>query len=145
MLILIWVALFAILVGVELATFQLVSIWFAAGAIAAFLAALFGGAIELQLILFLAVSLLCLLLVRPLARRSMKKGQVRTNAESLIGDTAVIISEISEESSFGRVMIRGQEWTAAAENPGEHFSPGDKVTVSAISGVKLMVKRRVSS
>ena len=141
--IMVWVAAFIILVVLEISTFQLVTIWFAAGSIAAFIAALFKAPIEVQLILFLCVSFLCLLLVRPFASRMMKKDTVKTNADSLVGETAVITADITGENSLGKASIRGQEWTAAAEDPAEHFKAGEKVTVSAIRGVKLIVKRRV--
>ena len=138
-----WVAAFVILVVLEVLTFQLVTVWFAAGSIVAFIAALFKASIEVQLILFLCVSFVCLLLVRPMARRLMKKDKVKTNADSLVGETAVITADITGDNSLGKAMIRGQEWTAAAEDAAEHFTAGDKVTVSAIRGVKLIVKRRV--
>ena len=52
----IWGILFVLAVVAEIVSFQLVSIWFAAGALAAFLAACFGGSVMLQIILFLAAA-----------------------------------------------------------------------------------------
>ena len=64
----IWLVLLLLFAASEAVTVGLTSIWFAAGALIALIAALLGGAMWIQLTLFLAVSLLCLLAVRPLAK-----------------------------------------------------------------------------
>lgn len=66
---LIWLALLLLFCAAEAATVGLTSIWFAAGALAALIAALAGGPVWLQVTLFIVISLLCLIAVRPLARR----------------------------------------------------------------------------
>ena len=65
----VWLILFIVLTAIEMATFQLVTIWFAVGAVAAFITSLFSTSLEIQLIVFLAVSMLLLILVRPIAGR----------------------------------------------------------------------------
>lgn len=62
----VWLIVFIVLTAIEMATFQLVTIWFAVGAVAAFITSLFSTSLEIQLIVFLAVSMLLLILVRPL-------------------------------------------------------------------------------
>ena len=63
----IWLVLLLLFAGAEALTVGLTSVWFAAGALFALIAALLGGALWIQITLFLAVSVLCLLAVRPLA------------------------------------------------------------------------------
>ncbi|HQH63959.1 MAG TPA: NfeD family protein, partial [Clostridiales bacterium] len=65
----VWIALFVVLVIIEAATVQLVTIWFAAGALAAFIAALLDVQFWLQLLIFVAVSVLALALTRPLVKK----------------------------------------------------------------------------
>lgn len=136
-----WLAAFVVLTAIELATFQFVTIWFAAGALAAFAAAMLEAGSETQLITFLVVSVVLLVLIRPMAAKHIRKSRVRTNADSLIGQEAVITAEIHSPSTFGKAVIRGQEWTAAAEEGQEPISVGERVLIKDIQGVKLIVKK----
>ena len=83
-----WLIAFVILVGIEVATMALTTIWFAGGALVAFLLSLFGLSVEVQLIAFVAVSFLLLFFTRPFAARFIISGTVKTNAEELIGREA---------------------------------------------------------
>lgn len=111
----VWLIVFIVLTAIEMATFQLVTIWFAVGAVAAFITSLFSTSLEIQLIVFLAVSMLLLILVRPIAGRFLRTKTVKTNVDSLIGDYATVTARIHNQEGFGKAVIRGQEWTAAAE------------------------------
>ena len=64
----VWLAAAVILGIAEAATTLLTCIWFALGAVAAMIVALFGGALWLQILVFAAVSLVTLLALRPLAK-----------------------------------------------------------------------------
>ena len=68
---------------VEIITLGLTTIWFAGGALAAFLAALAGGPLWLQIILFFAVSILLLYFYQPIAIKYMNKNVSKTNVDSL--------------------------------------------------------------
>lgn len=137
----IWLILLVIFILVEIATVGLLTIWFAGGALAAFFISLadFGSAV--QVIVFLIVSLALVLLIRPLAQRKFNSGHIRTNAQTLIGEEAVVLEPIDNLQSKGRVMIRGQEWSARSVDDKEKFNKDDVVQVMSISGVKLMVRR----
>ena len=137
----IWLILLVIFILVEIATVGLLTIWFAGGALAAFFISLadFGSAV--QVIVFLIVSLALVLLIRPLAQRKFNSGHIRTNAQTLIGEEAVVLEPIDNLQSKGRVMIRGQEWSARSVDDKEKFDKDDVVQVMSISGVKLMVRR----
>lgn len=134
-----WLAAFVILVGIELATMALTTIWFAGGAFAAFLMSLIGVKIEIQLAAFLIVSFLLLFLTRPFAAGYINKNTVKTNVEGLIGKTAHVTQTIQNELEEGTALLDGKEWTARSLNPDEVIPKGSLVRVEEIQGVKLMV------
>ena len=137
----VWLIVFIVLTAIEMATFQLVTIWFAVGAVAAFITSLFSTSLEIQLIVFLAVSMLLLILVRPIAGRFLQTKTVKTNVDSLIGDYATVTARIHNQEGFGKAVICGQEWTAAAEKDDEIIEAGSRVVVTGIRGVKLIVAK----
>ena len=139
----IWLIAVALLLLVEFATAALTTIWFAGGALLALICAFLGGPVWLQIALFVAGSVVLLLLTRPLAMKYINKGAVRTNADSLIGKEAVVTEKIDNLRSTGAVQVNGQVWTARSVNP-EHLIEKDEVVmVRAIEGVKLIVGKRI--
>lgn len=136
----IWLALLLLFAGAEAATVGLTSIWFAAGALCALIAALLGGVLWVQITLFLAVSLLCLLAVRPLARRHLNSKVEPTNADRVIGEQAQVTEDIDNIQGRGTVVIRGVVWTARSED-GSPVPAGSLVRVLRIEGVKVFVER----
>ena len=137
----IWLILLVIFILVEIATVGLLTIWFAGGALAAFFVSLFQLGTAVQVIVFLIVSFVLVLLIRPLAQKKFNSGHIRTNAQTLIGEDAVVLEPIDNLQSKGRVMIRGQEWSARSVDDKEKFEKDEVVQVMSISGVKLMVRR----
>ena len=137
----IWLILLVIFILVEIATVGLLTIWFAGGALAAFFVSLSQLGAAVQVIVFLIVSLVLVLLIRPLAQKKFNSGHIRTNAQTLIGEEAVVLEPIDNLQSKGRVMIRGQEWSARSVDDKEKFEKDEVVQVMSISGVKLMVRR----
>ncbi len=137
----IWLILLVIFILVEIATVGLLTIWFAGGALAAFFVSLSQLGTAVQVIVFLIVSFVLVLLIRPLAQKKFNSGHIRTNAQTLIGEDAVVLEPIDNLQSKGRVMIRGQEWSARSVDDKEKFEKDEVVQVMSISGVKLMVRR----
>ena len=135
---LLWGGLFVLTVLVEFATQQLVSIWFAAGSLAAFLAVCFGASLPVQGILFLAVSVGILAAVRPLMKRANAK-TVPTNLDRVIGCTARVTEEIDNEAGTGAVYVEGKTWTARSSD-GTVLPIGTRVIAERMEGVKLYVK-----
>ena len=138
-LIIFWLVLFVVLLVIEIATMGLTTIWFAGGALIASIAAMLGAPLPVQIVLFILVSVVLLIFTRPIATKYFNKGRTRTNAEGLIGQEAVVITEIDNLNGKGRVSVRGQEWTARTEDDSEVIATGEMVTIKAISGVKLIV------
>lgn len=137
----VWLILLAAFLVIEAVTLGLTTIWFAGGALAAFLISLTGIGVSVQVVIFLAVSLLLLILIRPLTQQRFNGARVRTNAQSLIGETAVVTEPIDNLKAEGRVTVRGQEWSARNVREDEPLERDTRVRVTQISGVKLLVER----
>ncbi len=134
-----WLIAFVILVGIEVATMALTTIWFAGGAFVAFLLSLFGVSVEIQLGAFIVMSFLLLFLTRPFASKYINTNTVKTNAEGLVGREARVTAEINNELGAGAAVINGQEWTARAKDDGTVYAVGTMVRICDIQGVKLIV------
>lgn len=135
-----WLIILVIMVIAEFATMGLATIWFAGGALIAFIAALLGAPLPAQVILFFVVSFVLLFFTRPLAKKQFNTKRERTNAESLLEEKAVVLESIDNLAATGLVQVRGQEWTARAKANGKTFEKGAVVKVVAIEGVKLLVE-----
>lgn len=136
----IWIGLIVIFVIVEAATVQLVTVWFAVGGIAGLIAYTFGLKIWMQILIFAVVSAVALAVTRPFVKRFTKGRKQPTNADRYIGQEATVTEPISNELSKGAVRIGGLEWTARTVDNSE-VDKGERVTVEAIEGAKLLVKR----
>lgn len=138
----IWLIVFVACIVIEIITMGLTTIWFAGGSLAAAIVSAIGAPLWLQLVLFFGVSLLLLYLTRPVAVKYFNKDRVKTNAESLVGQQAIVISEIDNLQGIGQVTVNGQEWSARNVRGDEKLSVGSVVFIRAISGVKLMVEEK---
>lgn len=136
-----WLAVLIVMVVIEVITLGLTTIWFAGGALAAFLVSLTGAGLVVQIVLFFVVSFVLLLGTRPFAVKYFNRDRTRTNVESLIGRNAVVLEDIDNLQAAGRVQVNGQEWSARSAD-GLAIAKGETVQIEAIQGVKLMVKRR---
>lgn len=135
-----WLLLAAIFIVVELATLGLTTIWFAGGAFVAAIAGACGASLPIQVILFMVVSIVLLVLTRPIAVKHFDSKIQKTNSEALIGQTAVVTQEIDNVNATGQAKVNGMDWTARAKNENEVIPAGTNVTIVEISGVKLIVE-----
>ena len=136
----IWLGITIVAAIVEAAVPSLVSIWFVPGGIAALLASLLGGPLWLQIVLFLAVSCAALILTRPLAKRFQNQKKEKTNADMVLGRTAVVTEEINNVLGAGRASVMGNSWSARSTETDGVIPRGTAVTVERIEGVKLIVR-----
>lgn len=139
---LVWLILLFVLVVIEIITMGLTTIWFAGGALVATLLSLIKVPISIQIVAFLLVSFLLLIFTRPVAMRYFNKERIRTNTESLVGQQAIVVSEIDNIQQIGRVTIQGKEWSARTKAAGKTVPVGAVVVVCAIDGVKLIVEEK---
>lgn len=137
----VWVVIMVVFLVVEAATAGLTCIWFAIGALAALIAALFGAPIWLQLVWFFVVSVVTLYFTRPLVLKYVNSRSQPTNADMVIGKEALVTEAIDNVESTGAVAVGGKVWTARSEN-GEPIEVGSIVTVLRIEGVKLIVSAK---
>lgn len=134
----IWGSLFVLTVIAEIASQQLISIWFAAGSLVALLAALCGAPIWLQALLFVAASALLLILTRPLVRKFTNFSSRDTNLRLDLGKFGTVVQTIDAEKGTGRVRVDDIDWIAVSQ-PNLVIPKGTTVQVQAIDGTKLFV------
>ena len=135
----IWLVLLLIFAAAEAATVGLTSVWFAVGSLGALICALAGGNIWLQIGIFIVLSLVCLVALRPLAKAYLNNRVEATNADRVIGQEARVTQDIDNIRGVGAVTIGGIPWTARSEHD-TLIPAGSTVRVLRIEGVKVMVE-----
>ncbi len=133
----IWFIVFTVLLIIELATVNLVTIWFAIGAVASIITTFFTSSVWIQMIVFVIVSLLALLATKPLMKRFKHFDVVPTNSDRVIGKVGEVTKSI-EKNQYGEVKVYGNTWTATSDKP---IREGTRVKVLSIDGVKLVVEK----
>ena len=134
----VWFVLLILFVWLEASTVAMVSAWFALGSLAAMIASICGGELWLQVVLFLVVSAVFLLALRPLAKKYFTPKLQKTNIDSVIDAQGLVLEEIDNLSAKGRVKIGGIEWSARSTE--EDVIPENTlVKVDRIEGVKVYV------
>ena len=111
----IWIGLIVIFLIVEGLTAGLVTIWFAVGALAALIAAMFHAPLWLQLVWFFAVSIAAFAVTRPLVKKYINSRTQPTNADMLIGQECLVTEDIDNLAGRGAVSVGGKVWTARAQ------------------------------
>lgn len=137
-----WLLLFVVLLLIEILTLGLTTIWFAGGALVAYIAALAGANVLIQIVLFFIVSIVLLFFTRPLATKYLNKNRLKTNVDSLIGKTGLVKEPINNMNATGVVVVNGLEWTARTSDDAITIEEGKVVEVLEIQGVKAIVKEK---
>jgi membrane protein implicated in regulation of membrane protease activity len=135
-----WLALMAVLLIIEIISLGLTTIWFAVGALFAFLASLIGLHPGIQIAIFVVVSIVLLIVTRPIAVKYLNSRTTKTNAEAIVGKKVRVTKAINNLKGEGQVVVNGLEWTARSSDDTVTFKPDEMVTVVGIEGVKLIVK-----
>lgn len=137
----IWFILLVVFVILEAATIALVSVWFCIGSVVAWLISLAGASLSAQIIIFLVVSLICLIFLRPLVSKYVKKDEEsKTNIDALIGQKAIVTEKIDNLRGSGELKINGQLWSAKNLKD-EIIEKGNIVIIRKVQGAKLFVER----
>lgn len=133
-----WLLAFFLLLLVEVATVNLVSIWFAIGAVAAFISCFFTDNVFIQLLVFVVVSIVALICMLPVIKKFKKnKKVIPTNVDRVIGKSGIVTKKITADY-YGEVKVLESIWTARSD---EVIEVGEKVKVEKIDGVKLIVTK----
>ena len=122
-------------VVLEAMTWNLVSIWFAVGSAAALLSCLLVQSFRVQAAVFIAVSALCLLAFKPLAKK-LRKAPTATNGDRNLGREATVLTPVTAEAT-GRVRLDGVDWNARCVTPGDTLAPGESCRVTEIHSTLL--------
>ena len=122
----------------EAMTLNLVSIWFAVGSAAALLSCLVTGSFRVQAVVFIAVSTLCLLALKPLCSR-LRKPPTATNGDRALGREAVVLTSVSAEAT-GRGRRAGVDGHGRGGTPGDTLAPGQSCRVAEIHSTLLIVE-----
>ena len=132
-----WFIAFVILLVIELVTVNLVTIWFAIGAVAAIITTIFTDSVLIQSIVFVVVSVIALLITKPLIKKFKRFEVEPTNSDRVIGKIGEVTQKIGK-NKYGEVKVYGNTWTASSK---QVINVGERVKVLAIDGVKLVVEK----
>ena len=133
-----WLIAMVIFIAAEAMTVSLVSIWFAVGALGAIIVALTGGGLTFQVTVFLVLAVALLLSLRGIVRKHFNPRISKTNVDSVIGATGVVVTPVNNIAALGQVQIGGVEWSARSSD-NSHIPAGTLVKVEKIEGVKGFV------
>ena len=138
-----WLVVMILFLILEMITISLVSIWFVGGSLAAFLVSFAVTNIWIEAGVFLGVSLVLLLLIRPMARKLgvKQKDQIRSGAQALVGKRALVTETRDNLHATGAVQVNGQFWSAKAVDDDEIIRKDTVVMISEVDGVRLAVKK----
>ena len=131
-----WFILFIIFIIIEVLTINLVTIWFAIGALITGISAFFIDNVILLWIIFIVTSIIDLLITKPLIKKFKLNKVEPTNLDRVIGKIGFVSEDILPHK-IGEVKVDGKRWSAIAS---QKIYKDSKVEILAIDGVKLRVK-----
>ena len=136
-----WLIAFVVFAVGEGLTVGLVSVWFAIGSLGGMAAAALGGELLVQIGVFLGLSAISLLLFKPLSKKMFQNKVARTNADRVLGETALVTETVDNAQARGQVRVDGQIWSARSAHD-VVIPEGTQVRVLRIEGVKVIVESK---
>ena len=134
-----WIAILILAIVTEAVTTDLVAIWFMPSALIAMVLSLFSVPLWIQLVVFFVSVGVFLILSQKLLRKYLKKRPTEvTNAESLVGKTAIVTETVNNEAQTGAVRVGGLVWTARSVSDTVTLEKDSLVVIREITGVKLI-------
>lgn len=137
----VWLGIAILFIIIEALSINLATIWFALGALISMVLAFLDIPLAWQILIFLVISSVLLAFTRPVLVRKLKLGSVKTNADSLIGQTGLVTHKITNDKK-GQVRVKGQTWTAASSNA-KNIPANSRVIIDNIEGVTLYVHKNL--
>lgn len=132
-----WLILVIVLTIVELATVNLLTVWFVISGIVAMILSFFIDDVTIVSTVFVLLGILLLFTTRPLLKKYLPTQRTRTNADRIIGMHGVVTEEI-KKNSVGEVKVDGKKWSAISNSK---IPVGSEVIIEAIDGVKVVVRK----
>lgn len=137
--IVLWIVLLLFTIVLEFVTFDLVTIWFSIGAVGSLIAAALGASLLVQTIVFLSISIVLLLITRPIAKKFMKREIIKTNADKIVGLQAIVTRDVFP-NEIGEVKVDNALWRAVGQDK-ETYLVGEMVNINGISGTKAVITK----
>lgn len=137
----IWLAVVVVSLIAEFATMEMVSIWFVLGGLVAMILSAFHVMVEIQIAVFIAISVALLLSLRKIVLKYFSKDNVKTNFEAIIGRSFELIDPIKKNQN-GSLKVNDVVWTAISEDSDAEIESGTEVVITALRGNKVIVKIR---
>lgn len=132
-----WLVLIIVLTIIEIATVNLLTVWFVISGIVAMILSFFIDDVAIVSTIFALLGLFLLLISRPIVRKIRANESEKTNLDLIIGATGVVTEEI-KRNVIGEVKVDGKKWSAISN---KKIAVGEEVIVEKIEGVKLIVKK----
>lgn len=137
----IWIGFFILSVIVEANTMNLIAVWFMPGTLAAAILALLSVPVWIQVLVWLVITVAVFASTWRLSARLRRPRVHPTNADRVIGQSAVVTENISDRTQTGQVRVMGQIWSARTDDTADEIPTGTEVRVLRIEGVKLVVSQ----
>lgn len=137
----IWLIAVVVFMIVEAVTYQMVSIWFACGAMGGLIAYVCGAKTGIQIGIFIILSVVLLALLRPVSIKLAKNRKFKSNAAGLEGKNILITQEVNNIEGAGQGKISGMVWTVRTADDGVIIPAGELAKIVKIEGVKLIVEK----
>ena len=131
----IWLMIVILLSAVEVMTINLTTIWFVVSGIVSLGLSFVTDNFFIQLAVFVLLGIVLLITTRPLLSKFVRKNDVKTNVDRIIGMRGIVTEDISPNHS-GEVKVDGKRWTAVSN---QEFKVDSIVKILEIDGVKLKV------
>lgn len=139
--ILLWLAVVIIAVIVEVETFQMVSIWFAASGLVTMALAAFNCSFEVQIVVFICLTAVLFLISRPIVKKLNKIKSENSTVESLLGEEVIVIKEIPV-GGIGEIKAKYERYSAIALECDHNISIDTKCIIKEIRGNKVIVEEK---
>jgi membrane protein implicated in regulation of membrane protease activity len=136
-----WLCIIIMAIVVEVASEQLVSIWFIPSALIATILDFCRASMVWQVIVFLAISVVGIIIGRRFLSAYKHEASVKTNIDAIIGEKCLVIEKIDNFAGCGQVRVKGNVWSARGVSDDDEYEVGEVLKVVAIEGVKLICKK----
>lgn len=132
-----WLILVIVLTIIEVATVNLLTIWFVISGIVALILSFFIEDVAIVSTIFAVLGIILLITTRPLLKKYLPTQRERTNIDRVIGMKGIVTEEI-KKNVIGEVKVDGKKWSAISN---KKIEVDEEVIVDAIDGVKLIVRK----
>ncbi len=133
-----WIALSGIMLILEAITVGLTCIWLAVGAFAAFIVSFATSSIYVQFAVFVLVSAVSFISLRPFLKKFMPVKDKTNNTSRLIGRKAIVSEKITAMN--GRVKVGDVLWLAESAD-GNDIEVGTMVKITDAKSNMLVVEK----